>query len=153
MFSVGNPQETTQTTTSMLFNNDIATVMTIQFHFSTFWGTFCKIWLFLWKKIIGLILPLFCKGPFLCSSISRKNIASRAMKVGRKLPYRRLFPIHISLFDKHIMHRFQNFQCKGRLPLPPKSLIFSDMLQFEFYVGSMKSNDKMKYLWFHQLRL
>ena len=35
----------------MLFDNDIATVITIQWYFRTFWGTFGKIWLFLWKKI------------------------------------------------------------------------------------------------------
>ena len=37
------------------------------------------------------------------------------MKRGRKLPYRLFFPKHISIFDKHIMRSFQNFQYKGRL--------------------------------------
>ena len=35
----------------------------------------------------------------------------------------------------------------------PQILIFSDMLQFEFYVGSMESHNQIIYLWFHQLRL
>ena len=69
IFSVGNPQLTTQTNTSMLFNNDTVTAITIQLHFSTFWGTFCKIWLFLWK--ISLELFPFYKGSFLCSSIDK----------------------------------------------------------------------------------
>ena len=51
--------------------NGIATVITIQLHFSTFWGTFCKICLFLLKKN-GLNLPPFHKGPFLCSYITKK---------------------------------------------------------------------------------
>ena len=37
-------------TLQCFFNNGIATVITIQWHFSTFWGIFCKIWLFLWKN-------------------------------------------------------------------------------------------------------
>ena len=81
-----------------------------------------------------------------------KDISSRAIKLGRKQPYGILLPKHVSLFDKHIMRSFQNFQCKGRLPLPPKSRIFSDMLLYEFYVGSMKSNNKITYLWFLELR-
>ena len=132
--------------------NGIATVITIQLHFSTFWGTFCKIWLFLLKKN-GLNLPPFHKGPFLCSYITKKYISSRAMQLGGKLPYRVLFPIQISLFDKCNIRSFQNCKCKERLPLPSKSWIFSDMLSFEFYVGSMKSNNQITYLWFHQLLL
>ena len=40
----------TSNNTSVLFDNGIATVITIQLHLSTFWDTFCKIWLFLWKN-------------------------------------------------------------------------------------------------------
>ena len=71
MFLVGNHQLTIQTNTSMLFDIGLTTNFTIQIRISTFWGTLCKIWLFLWKKI-GLKLPPFCEGPFLCSSITRK---------------------------------------------------------------------------------
>ena len=135
----------------MLFNNGIATGITIQLHFSTFWGIFCKIWLFLWKNwpeiasVSQRTISVFIH--------NQKNISSRVMKLGRKLPYRLLFLIHISLFKKHIIRSFHNFQCTERLPLPPNSWIFSDTMQFAFYIGSMKTNNKITYSWFHQLRL
>ena len=132
--------------------NGIATVITIQLHFSTFWGTFCKIWLFLLKKKRPAFTSVSQRTIFMFIH-NYKIISSRAMQLGGKLPYRVLFPIQISLFDKCNIRSFQNCKCKERLPLPSKSWIFSDMLSFEFYVGSMKSNNQITYLWFHQLLL
>ena len=99
----------------MLFDNGIAAVITIQLHFSTFWSTFCKIWLFfLSQRTISVL--------------TRKIFHLEPWNLIAKLPDRLIFPIHISLFDKHIICRFHNFECNGMLPLPPKSrFFFSDV--------------------------
>ena len=114
--------------------------VTIQLHFSAFWGTFCKTCRAVFMKKISLKLPPFRKGPFLCSSITIwNNISSGAMKLGRKMPYRLLCPTHISLFDKHIIRSFQSFQCKGRLPYPPNPDILAICCSLNFMWEAWKA--------------
>ena len=82
----------------------------------------------LYEKKIGLKLPPFRKGPFLCLSITRK--------IFHLEPWNLVENCHIDSSFQYKSHYltylsyvvFQNFQCKGRLPLPPKSWIFSVML-------------------------
>ena len=77
---------------------------------------------------------------------SYKNISFRAMELDRKLPYRRLFPIHILLYDKHIIRNFQNFKCMGRLPLPPNPEVLARGCCLNFITTNLHMYDFIGYV-------
>ena len=65
------------------------------------------------------------------------------MKLGRKLPYRLLVLIHISLFDKHIIRSFHNFQCTERLPVPQNPEFLAICCSLHFIKEAWKPTTKL----------